>query len=130
MATKLTDMNRSNARFNFSYFLFSSLLFGAVLLVLPSELQGQTTIWTEDFTGETNDVTGSGGITLTGDQWSATATSSIPSTLDVAGGDFSWSTANSGQGSASYSCTWTSAHVRTCIQAIEQVRTIHMHSCA
>ena len=83
---------------------FSTLVMS---LLLASSVTGQT-IWEENFTGESDSATGAGGITLTGDQWSATTTSSISSTLDVGGGDFSWSTANYGTGNASYSCTWTS----------------------
>ena len=83
---------------------FSTLVMS---LLLASSVTGQT-IWEENFTGESDSATGAGGITLTGDQWSATTTSSISSTLDVGGGDFSWSTANDGAGNASYSCTWTS----------------------
>ena len=83
---------------------FSTLVMS---LLLASSVTGQT-IWEENFTGESDSATGAGGITLTGDQWSATTTSSISSTLDVGGGDFSWSTANDGTGNASYSCTWTS----------------------
>ena len=58
---------------------------------MPSEMKGQTTIWSEDFTGET----GSSSVTLVGDQWSAThdtgaSTGNKTPSLNVGGGEFTW----------------------------------------
>ena len=75
---------------------------------MPSELHSQTTIWTEDFTGET----GSSSVTLVGDQWSAThdtgaSTGNKTPSLNVGGGEFTWTGPTSGN-AGNYVCVWTS----------------------
>ncbi len=76
----------------------STLLF----LLLSSQVTGQQTIWSEDFTGET----GSSTTTLTGDQWVATETTSGSSgTMSITSSAFRFM-GNSSNGT--YTCTWVS----------------------
>ena len=76
----------------------STLLF----LLLSSQVTGQQTIWSEDFTGET----GSSTTTLTGDQWVATETTSGSSgTMSITSSAFRF-LGNSSNGT--YTCTWVS----------------------
>jgi hypothetical protein len=78
---------------------FSTLVMS---LLLVSSVTGQTTIWTEDFTGET----GSSASVLTGDQWTATEnTASQSGTMSITSSAFRFT---GGSPNVTYTCSWVS----------------------
>ncbi|MGB2385007.1 MAG: hypothetical protein ACPH8E_05865, partial [Flavobacteriales bacterium] len=75
-------------------------LLAGLFLLTSTQANGQTTIWTEDFTGE---ETNSSETTLFGDQWSATyddpsSTGNKTPLLSVGDGEFTWTGPTNGSG--------------------------------
>ena len=89
--------------------LFSVSLVVAFFLLTSTQAAGQTTIWTEDFTGET--ISGTGNYpSITGDQWTAARTGGNGNKtpiLSVGGGDLDFVGPTNGN-NGNYICTWTS----------------------
>ena len=81
-------------------------LFAGLLLLPSTQATGQTTIiWSEDFTGET----GSSTSVLTGDQWTATETTSPQSgTMSITSGEFLFA---AGGANTDYGCSWVSDEI-------------------
>ena len=79
--------------------------FSLLLFCLHAEVQGQTTIWSEDFAGET----GSSTSVLNGDQWTATeTTASQNGTMSITSSSFRFT---GGSPNVSYTCSWVSDEI-------------------
>lgn len=106
-------MSRSCTRCNFYCPTLSFLFLGIVLLLLPRDLHGQTTIWTEDFEDES--VASTSSSSLVGNNWTAVSTLSFTGnnsgvanmavTSDAGNSKFQYSTAGD---NGDYVCVWTS----------------------